>query len=492
MADRIDEFIDFFRENPSLQDLIRQDSRTLEAIRSHPEIIDQMKNTSIEDMQKTMHVIWPVIRDILNEREKIKTLEKITDIDKEYLSSVVFVTSFIDNLLIKDLSADVKYNEILSLVRRAKFDESLFVKISEIYSANKIESLSLLQARILELEKKFYGNQYENINKIKESNNNDKLKIVEKIVRKLKEDKKEEYDSIERLKFDIHSLKNDLFLKITKYLVSNQTSDKLLDKRIAAAIYQPFRLSLNYYITDEKYSSLPIQWSLNQLPVSTAIALLRIHKDGKDISNYFAGKYKNGFKEIEACIGSRYMSPPYSLMICCKKNAIKESLRCYKKKWHYPAMCGLLALIEGSIWTFAEFVNRTSKNTQKILEQENDTQKISAIINKKDGTKNTNISIGTLLNISRMNDILDEKFIRFFCDEFYNERNLIMHGDNWNEADITKTAKKIAVLEYILLESEKYIKNFWINHYKTIWPEAYLDDLYLRIMKSKQPKKTNK
>ncbi|WP_218568798.1 hypothetical protein, partial [Pseudomonas sp. CH235] len=49
-------------------------------------------------------------------------------------------------------------------------------------------------------------------------------------------------------------------------------------------------------------------------------------------------------------------------------------------------------------------------------------------------------------------------FIAYFCDELYNERNPILHGQETTSFTMENSAKKIATIEYILTTIETFNK----------------------------------
>lgn len=482
MSDSIDEFMTLFSDNPSLQETLKSDTDFHKVIREHPEFIAKIKELSPEERDKLIEPVLPILNVMLGERKKEKLIDSFHEDDKRLLASVITMMTTLTDSLIDKYSLSEDFKKVFTMLEEFIDGKIKITNLNEIFMLNKEKAKKVLSDRLTHLEKKFYGSQYENVKSIMLSSKPDKDNIVKKIFLKACKVKEHEASMIKGIDIDIYCICNDVIFCVDENLIHAKVDDDRHLERITLAICHPELMSFNYWISDDEYSSLPIRWFTKHLEVPIIIDLLNLYKTGEDISDFFAHKYKNGFQKIEEIISSPFMSPPFSRMVCCKKKAINETLACYTNENYYPAMCGLLALIEGSIWMFARYINDINQKPNKILKYAPHNQEIiTHIINKNDGSRSTNITVGTLLQVSKMNEILDAEFIKYFCQEFYNERNDIMHGGNWGDATIVKTAQKLAVLEYILVESEKYIEKQIHMRYKTAFPESFLDELIVRL-----------
>lgn len=56
-----------------------------------------------------------------------------------------------------------------------------------------------------------------------------------------------------------------------------------------------------------------------------------------------------------------------------------------------------------------------------------------------------------------LGDFLDLKFIDYFCNELYRERNEILHGNADDFATELNAAKKLATIEYLLITINNHL-----------------------------------
>ena len=111
-----------------------------------------------------------------------------------------------------------------------------------------------------------------------------------------------------------------------------------------------------------------------------------------------------------------------------------------------------MPVIEGMIWDFALHIHQR----EGTIYNNNKCSSITTINNKIINEP----TIGAMLKNTTLNDVFDEHFVNYFCDELYNERNPILHGRNTQNLNELNAAKKIATIEYLLLTTENYIRNF--------------------------------
>jgi hypothetical protein len=466
-------------------DIITKDTATLKKIKKNPEVLERIKQEfsmfTEENYRQSDHykTTKPIILDLFEIMHKEKIIKVLPEEDIAVLANTMQICSFVSNRMLDDVEKDPEFilihNHILSILNK----ESDITALDDIYAKQLNLSVDILTKRIASLEMKFYGEQYVNVQKLRKSRRTDKANIIENISKSSMEYGSVTHKAIKALHNDIQDLKSGRTFKLNAQMLDIKVDDTRYIERISYIIFRPHCLSFYFIVSDDRFTSLHIKGLIKHLPLPTVLDLMTLHDSGADIAHYFASKYKKSFETITNTIASPYMSPPLSTIICCRRDAINQILHSYREELFYPATCSLLAMIEGILWSFADFVHRFG---EKIFEHSEDTGKIVAIINKTNGDKNDNLTVGTLLNISAINNILDKDFINYFCQEFYRDRNDFLHGDNWSDANVVKTAEKMAVLEYTLVESHEYIKKYWIDRYQSELPKEAIDMLYFKYM----------
>jgi len=467
-----------FKQHATMLQDVKEIGLIIEQARSHPESFTQEKD---EFIKKTLKK-WPEIefhrkalKEVTFEKQKEKMIDNLSEGALESLNLARIIMSYISNGQIHLAMEDKSYQEVLNLTRKAKRSKLRLDELKVLYDKNRNKSVKIINRKVKSLEQEYFGTCYGAIQNVTNSSRKDKEIILERIYNGcLAKGDRELLRLISRLKRDIRSLEDNSLFEPER-AIKIRSNDKLFTKRIALAIYRPHCLSYSYILCDVKFSNILIELFFDNLPIVNIIDIFLAQESGDDMSEIFVDKYKSksGFKEIKDLIESEYLCRPFSQIIDQNKQPLYEILSCYHKKLLYPASCALLSAIEGIIWSFAEFLDTIST---KIFSY-NDQHEIKSIVNADNGSENPNVTIGTLLNISHINRVLNKDFIKYFCNELYGERNDILHGGSYGAITLQKTSEKIAVLEYVLEEINKYIKKFWINLYKSSIPNEYLDVL---------------
>lgn len=162
-------------------------------------------------------------------------------------------------------------------------------------------------------------------------------------------------------------------------------------------------------------------------------------------------KYKkpSGFEKINQLLESVYLQPPTTHLLCDRKNIIEQAMHCYKQNTYCAAICTSLILIEGLLWDFSVEIHLRHGG----IYADDDCKEVVLT----SGKQQSDPSIGLLLQQSKFRDYFDKKFIKYFCNELYTERNPILHGRELTLFTKRNASKKIATIEYILhLISENY------------------------------------
>ncbi len=81
-------------------------------------------------------------------------------------------------------------------------------------------------------------------------------------------------------------------------------------------------------------------------------------------------------------------------------------------------------------------------------------------------------TIGTLLKKSGFSKFFDLEFIRYFCDELYNERNPMLHGENFSQATMENATKKLATLEYLFSIMRTFMERKIIGNFEELPAET--------------------
>lgn len=409
---------------------------------------DILNNLNIprEHHQNINNMLLDYINDITKE-EFIKELPKD---DFDILGQSISCISHISPPELEELKTTEQYTEVYNLLTKSKEIGEVDNKLIEIYEYNKNLTKELLVNKKSELEKIILNEQYINYLKIKESLPEKAKKILENKLLKTNQQLVKKYNLINRELEHFEYL--PLVLKLNENTLKLNLKDDDIFSYIAFLILNPKHQLLSYFVLDDNWDKFPLKWFLLNQSVSLGKSLLYYYNQGIDISSYLTDKYKdNNFEELSLLIKSNYLSPPSSHILCARKEIIEEIINCYKHKMFAASICLCFTIIEGIIWDFTIYLQNTGKAIYSDLNYSS--------IKTLNGSILKYPTIGNVINQTYLNTIFDDIFIKYFCEELYNERNPILHGRETQKFNEENASKKIATLEYIITAIESYIKN---------------------------------
>ena len=396
-----------------------------------------------------------ILSDYLSNILKQEMLKTLPSEDREILIHAITCISHICPPELEELKNTNEYKEVYDLLHKSKRRGKIDKRLIEIYNSNKEKAKKWLINKKEELEKIILNDQYENYCRVRENNPEKAKEILKKILHS--KFKKCDKKIIEKYKLLCMDLKiydhNPLFLRITPTILKLKFKDNDAFSYITFLIIKPEHQLLSYLSLDDQWDEFPLKWFITHQPMSLVKTLFYYYKKGEDVSSFFLYQYqKNQFDKLNELLQSPYLLPPISHILCSKVDIIKELIECFKNKFFSATICLCLPLIEGILWDFATYLQQLTKS----IFLDNDYSKIKS----KNGKIISNPTIGAMLNHTDLNNIFDDSFIKYFCNELYNERNPILHGRKMESFTEVNAAKKIATLEYVLITIEEYIKQY--------------------------------
>ena len=170
--------------------------------------------------------------------------------------------------------------------------------------------------------------------------------------------------------------------------------------------------------------------------------------------------------------------PPNSTILDGRKTVIDEIIDCYKNKNYSAVVCTALPLIEGLIWEFSYLLNKRGLRIYK-------NNKMNVLITDN-GRELSEFTVGSLLNLSRFKNYIDDYFIRYFCDELYKERNPVLHGREFSSFSEKNASMKMITLEYLLETINRNIENYMMEGLQKKLPEDFKSEIRDMIIKAKK------
>lgn len=393
---------------------------------------ETLKELSLEQMSVLeSHFNWFICK-WLDEKRKKNLVENLPEEDRDFLTQVLFLPRITEKRLIY-LSEKKEFNEIKNTLIEVKNGNAGRINdVIKIYESN-------LQSAKHSYEEKIQEYKLKKLPKSKRTQADNLLK------KSLK-------DKLKVLIDDYYSKHSDIIEDIDKYYKTFLYYTSIINLKI----FSPQVLSLNEQmivqianvVYDPSYLVIP---ELDMILEGREEIVSQWYFSRKmSISDYkeFCEKInsKDTWKKQYLCakksIEKNMEAPIYPIME--RKVIIRELLDNISDKRLNSAMIVLFSLIEGLLWDFSCEVNQIEKVYVK-----------KGVI--YDYINNCNFEstrIRDVLQRSAVREHLDDDFLHEFCNELYEERNLVLHGnkicfDNC-ESNFVCLIQKIFVLDYIL------------------------------------------
>jgi hypothetical protein len=372
---------------------------------------------------------------LLSEQEKILLIKMflykeykkqlISNLDKDDISAISQIfpaTTYVTEKELRVAKGEPEYIEILNLFKKSKEQAKIDTSLAKIFEENKKQVLRLLKSK--------KGNINKNI-----------LKYLE---------------------YDIKGIENgDIpFLSLSDNMLQAKMELNDIDilEYYSFIVYNPKCQSVSLMFTDYKWQDFPLKWLFNELKLVKIRELFLLHKENKDVAFYFTDKYqKRDFTNINKYLQSPFLNLSHINLLGNRKEIIHEIIECYKYGLYASTIYTALSQIEGLIWDFSFYLDKYELSIETDRSRE--------------------VTTIELLNTTKMKEYFDENFLRYFCDELYNEN---LHGNETKLLDSINAAKKIATLEYLLATFVSHIESEISEIFTQLrdsLPQKYIDDL---------------
>ena len=400
------------------------------------ESFDIIKNLTEADKKN----IAAILKDYVFETKKENLVHKLNpDTILAFINSVSFLSNVEENELI-EVQKEKDFVELYKLLSESKLAGKINPKIIDIYKKNLLKLNKILKIKRGRIKHEILGKQWPNYKQLYKTKNEKAEIIFSSCLKKADYNLREHFRLIE---MDIFFNENNRYInELTENVLSVETKDRDILECIAFSILRPEHHLSSYFNNFQSWKLFPLKWFVNHIPIDQAKTVFYYYRNGHDLTKIIGDSYiDEDFKSLLEVLDNPYLNLTPLNIVQPFKKAIYEIIQCFKEEKFISSLLTLYPVIEGVIWKFSIVLHKKrlqlfTNNSYKYL--------LSIDGNKLDKT------VGSLFNNTSMKDLLDINFINYFCDEFYNERNPMLHGDNLSEITKEDVIKKIITLDYIL------------------------------------------
>lgn len=396
------------------------------------------------------------ISGVLEEYARIKSAEKFAKtLDQDtvrLLAKAVLEISIIPPLL-KLFKDDPDYQEILRLVKLSfktgKIDGQLF----ELYDRRKEQTKNYLTQLIRKLEKDTYGEKTTaNIDTLIKSSRPDKLVIIEKI-KKAKHEKifqlpetdkrRKALEACAKVKWIMDQVSKSK-LPFDDVDFKRKIEDEDVTEYVAYEIYDPI-WEYNVFSYEEDFGRFPYKWA-EELTPGVIRWLYELFKRNQLPEDPFSPRYDKQYLNILL----KKFTDPFLPQIRIRERFIKQAFDNYLQENYAAAINLLLPIIEGIIWQHSVYLHNMGRKVYSSDSKVDAKSRLNfKLLTKSGEVLESDQTIKLLLTKTHMRDEIPPTLIEHFCEELYQERNLILHGIDLTYDTKSNCARKLFVLEHI-------------------------------------------
>ena len=397
----------------------------------------------------------------LDEKRKKSFVENLPKEDRDFLTQVIFLPQVTEERR-SFLSDKTEFNKIKdTLIKVKNGNDSLINEVIKTYESN-------LKNVEYSYEEKIQKYKLDKLPKPKRIQAGNLLKsdLKEKLQILLDDYYSKHPDIIERIdKYYNTFLYHVSILDFKNFLPKISSLNEEIIESIANVVYDPSYLVIpELDMILENREEIPSQWYFSRRMTISDYRDFCRKINNEDV-------WKKQYLYAKNSIEKNMEAPIIPVMN--RKIIIRELLDNISDKRLNSAMIVLFSLIEGLLWDFSNEVNQIEK---VYVEQ-------GVIHDHINNCDFESTRIRDVLQRSAVREYLDDDFLHEFCNELYEERNLVLHGniicfDNC-ESNFVCLIQKIFVLDYILNSViEVYEKNLF-----KILDENFTEDRIQELLK---------
>lgn len=386
----------------------------------------------------------------LKRRQNHKALHELPEKDKDALGQIILLIGYSEHS--DETTHNEDYETILGLLRKSRDEKDIDPALRSIYEKRLAQTIATYQGCKDGLFKKILGAKHSQYQYLVTQQG--KEEVAEQI-RKSRFEHPDNKTLVEQYAGIVNSLVilTDWAIQFKpEHLatVIGNDPDEVL-RAYASIIENPARQSVHMHMIEPEYEHFPLKWLSMTLPVPVFRKIYRQFKVGETLDNFILQYVEESLPSLHKRFDEHYF-PAFTERI----GMLHDSLHSYENNRYAACICTCLPLIEGCILKFADYYHRVTGS----LFDYKDGKKLLRLSN---GTLHKDFTIGDLLKRSTLSTFFDKAFIDYFCDELYNERNPILHGQDVSNFTQLNAAKKVMTFSYVTEVMDDFMKQQYFD-----------------------------
>lgn len=398
----------------------------------------------------------------IESKYKIEILNQLPESEINFLIKCNLITS-ITKSEIEQSSESEDFQKVKKLfINIIDGQNELLDEVNQIYVKNVQNVKTEYEKKIADFKySKLPKKKRDQIDKLRESQKNDKVEMIIKTYNKYgKEVKKIEdgYNTFVKLVdlFDVYQF-NSRALQLNKNILS-----QLILVVNSPEIFMPTYVDelLNHK------EELPSNWYLyRKLTIPEYKKLVENKSSKEEWNNLFNRVFNDILNKADIPI----------LPIIKRKDLLKSIICNFNNKHYNSALIIIFSVIEGLLWELSLEVNKKENvfiNHKEIYD-----------CKKKEVFESNRIR--DVIERTAVKNYLDEGFIKEFCEELYEERNAVLHGNTVCNYECKQQEicfmKKLFVLDYIMDTLDKIYSQNLFSEFDKLFDQDKINEFLKQL-----------
>lgn len=400
-----------------------------------------------------------LFRDVLMEARKRQWVEESLvgghpEIAVDLVQTILLISFVSEKEIEYYLENEERCTEIYEMVVSDFENEEVSEKLKSIHEENLEPVFEKMDDLIEMRRQEIFGDKFEEIQEVKESDRDNKEEILERIKEPFKENPANEelWTEIDRLESERRRIQGFPYSEsdVERGTGAISGDERALEKHFAVQIWNP-ELYTMVYKFEEEYNEFPLKW-LTHLPIYQDRLLYRRWQETGDVQEDYLVNEVNSEGYLDNLLTEALKVPFFQE----RETIIEEIVDNFRDERFASVINLILPQIEAFVWIYAAYLQE-HKNEEILLNVSfdhfwnfNPRGHDDLSLKNTSGDEMEGPNVKQLLSETIVQDYLNEEMVEYFVDSLFVERNPILHGNIADYHSEDEASKKIIFFNNLL------------------------------------------
>lgn len=400
-----------------------------------------------------------LFRDVLMEARKRQWVEENLvgghpEIAVDLVQTILLISFVSKHEIEYYLENEERCAEIYEMVASDFENKEVSEDLKSIHEENLEPVLEKIDDLIETRKREIFGDQFDEIQEVKESDRENKEEILERIKEPFKENPANEelWTEIERLDMERSRIQGFPYSEsdVEQGTGAISGDPRAVEKHFAVQIWNP-ELYTTVYKFEEDHDEFPLKW-LTHLPIYQDRLLYRRWQETGEVEEEYLVNEVNTEGYLDNLLTEVLKVPFFQE----RETIIEEVIGNFRDGRFASVINLILPQIEAFVWIYAAYLQE-HKNEEILLNVNfdrfwnfNPRDHDDLSLKNTNGEEMEDPNVKQLLSETIVQDRLNEEMIEYFVDSLFVERNPILHGNVADYHSEAEASKKIIFFNNLL------------------------------------------